>query len=104
MKEELLNYLKNQTAFLDLNELSDLFTASKLAEIFKVKRNTVSQYLNQLTENGELVKINSRPVYYFHKGAFEKQFFALSTNYYESVQEILSEQPMFGKNRISFHF
>ena len=56
MKEELLNYLKNQTAFLDLNELSDLFTASKLAEIFKVKRNTVSQYLNQLTENGELVK------------------------------------------------
>ena len=102
MKEELLNYLKNQTAFLDLNELSDLFTASKLAEIFKVKRNTVSQYLNQLTENGELVKINSRPVYYFHKGAFEKQFFALSTNYYESVQAILSEQPMFGKEQDFF--
>jgi sigma-54 dependent transcriptional regulator of gfr operon len=102
LKEELLNYLKNQTAFLDLNELSDLFTASKLAEIFKVKRNTVSQYLNQLTENGELVKINSRPVYYFHKGAFEKQFFALSTNYYESVQAILSEQPMFGKEQDFF--
>ncbi|MFR6673907.1 MAG: sigma 54-interacting transcriptional regulator [Enterococcus avium] len=102
MKEELLNYLKNQAAFLDLNELSDLFTASKLAEIFKVKRNTVSQYLNQLTENGELVKINSRPVYYFHKGAFEKQFFALSTNYYESVQAILSEQPMFGKEQDFF--
>lgn len=74
MKEELLNYLKNQTAFLNLEDLSELFTASKLAEVFKVKRNTVSQYLNQLTESGELVKINSRPVYYFHKGAFEKQF------------------------------
>ena len=102
MKEELLNYLKNQTAFLDLNDLSDLFTASKLAEIFKVKRNTVSQYLNQLTENGELVKINSRPVYYFHKSAFEKQFFALSSNYYESVQGILSEQPLFGKEQDFF--
>ena len=102
MKEELLNYLKNQTAFLDLNDLSDLFTASKLAEIFKVKRNTVSQYLNQLTENGELVKINSRPVYYFHKSAFEKQFFALSSNYYESVQGILAEQPLFGKEQDFF--
>lgn len=102
MKEELLNYLKNQTAFLDLNDLSDLFTASKLAEIFKVKRNTVSQYLNQLAENGELVKINSRPVYYFHKGAFEKQFFALSSNYYESVQGILAEQPLFGKEQDFF--
>lgn len=102
MKEELLNYLKNQTAFLDLNDLSDLFTASKLAEIFKVKRNTVSQYLNQLAENGELVKINSRPVYYFHKNAFEKQFFALSSNYYESVQGILSEQPLFGKEQDFF--
>lgn len=102
MKEELLNYLKNQTAFLDLEDLSELFTASKLAEVFHVKRNTVSQYLNQLVESGELVKINSRPVYYFHKAAFEKQFFALKANYYESVQIILSEQPMFGKEQDFF--
>lgn len=102
MKEELLNYLQNQTAFLDLTDLSELFTASKLAEIFKVKRNTVSQYLNQLTEGGQLVKINSRPVYYFHKGAFEKQFFALNENYYESVQAVLAEQPMFGQEQDFF--
>ncbi len=102
MKEELLNYLKNQTAFLNLNDLSDIFTASKLAEIFKVKRNTVSQYLNLMTETGELVKINSRPVYYFHKEAFEKQFFTLHTNYYESAKQILSEQPLFGKKQDLF--
>lgn len=102
MKEELLNYLKNQTAFLNLNDLSDIFTASKLAEIFKVKRNTVSQYLNLMTETGELVKINSRPVYYFHKEAFEKQFFTLRTNYYESAKQILSEQPLFGKKQDLF--
>lgn len=102
MKEELLNYLNNQTAFLNLDDLSNLFTASKLAEIFKVKRNTISQYLNQLTEAGELVKINSRPVYYFHKTAFERQFFSLSSNHYESVQMILAEQPMFGKEQDFF--
>lgn len=102
MREELLQYLKNQTAFLNLDDLSELFTASKLAEIFKVKRNTVSQYLNQLTETGELVKINSRPVYYFHKGAFEKQFFVLKENHYESVRAIQTEQPMFGKEQELF--
>lgn len=29
MREELLQYLKNQTAFLNLDDLSELFTASK---------------------------------------------------------------------------
>ncbi|MDU5509963.1 sigma 54-interacting transcriptional regulator [Enterococcus gilvus] len=102
MKTKLLYYLKNQTAFLNLDDLSDLFTAPKLAEVFHVKRNTVSHYLNQLTEAGELVKINSRPVYYFHKGAFEKQFFPLSANHYESAKSIAFEQPMFGKEQDFF--
>lgn len=75
VKEELINYLNNQTDFIDLTNISELFTAKKLAEIFKVKRNTVSHYLNQLTNEGKLVKINSRPVYYFHKGAFERHYY-----------------------------
>ena len=52
MKQELLKYLNNQTDFINLDQLSDVFTASKLAEVFEVKRNTVSHYLNQLTKIG----------------------------------------------------
>ncbi|MGM0125549.1 sigma-54 dependent transcriptional regulator, gfr operon transcriptional activator [Enterococcus sp. AZ194] len=97
MKEELINYLNNQTDFIDLNNISELFTAKKLAEIFKVKRNTISHYLNQLTNEGKLVKINSRPVYFFHKEAFERHYFILSETVYRSAEEIQKEQPLFGR-------
>lgn len=102
MKQELLSYLNNQTDFIDLNNLNDLFTAAKLAEVFQVKRNTVSHYLNQLTKEGKLVKINSRPVYYFHKEAFEHQFYLLSGNVYSSTEEIMKEQPLFGREKDFF--
>ena len=74
-KKEILTYLENQTAFIDIDQISDVFTAKKLAEYFNVKRNTINHYLNQLNEEALLVKVNSRPVYYFHKSAFEHQFF-----------------------------
>lgn len=102
LKEEIQDYLENQTAFIDLAQLSDVFTAKYLAAYFKVKRNTVSHYLNQLNEAGILVKINSRPVYYFHKMAFEQQFFALSKTYYASTEEIRAEQPIFSRSKDLF--
>lgn len=102
MKDELLRYLHNQTDFFNLDQLDELFTAAKLAEIFQVKRNTISHYLNQLTEEGWLVKINSRPVYYFHKEAFEKQFYPLENNFYNSVDEVKKEQPYFEKEQDFF--
>jgi sigma-54 dependent transcriptional regulator of gfr operon len=102
LKKEIQHYLENQTAFIDLTQLSEVFTAQYLAEHFKVKRNTVSHYLNQLNEEGILVKINSRPVYYFHKSAFEQQFFSLRKKYYTSPKEIIAEQPIFARNKDLF--
>lgn len=102
MREKLLSYLENQTDFIDLVSISEVFTANKLADIFQVKRNTISHYLNQLQEEGDLVKINSRPVYYFHKKAFEKQFYPLESNFYPSIEMILKEQPLFEKKQDFF--
>lgn len=102
LKDSLLNYLKNQTAFLDLDTLDELFTAKKLAEIFGVKRNTISHYLNQLNDEEKLVKINSRPVYYFHKSAFDQQFFPLKYFNYQSIYEIKEEQPLFEQEKDLF--
>ncbi len=102
LKDSLLNYLKNQTAFLDLDTLDELFTAKKLAEIFGVKRNTVSHYLNQLNDEEKLVKINSRPVYYFHKSAFDQQFFPLKYFNYQGIYEIKEEQPLFEEEKDLF--
>ncbi|MDN6640626.1 MAG: sigma 54-interacting transcriptional regulator, partial [Tetragenococcus sp.] len=102
MKDRLLSYLKNQTSFLDLDALDELFTAKELAEIFGVKRNTISHYLNQLNDEEKLVKINSRPVYYFHKGTFDQQFFSLKYTNYQSIDEIKEEQPLFEQEKDLF--
>ncbi|MGF2146354.1 sigma 54-interacting transcriptional regulator [Vagococcus fluvialis] len=102
MKKNIEKYLDNQTAFFNLDELSDIFTTNGLANVFKVKRNTISHYLNQLNEEGVLVKINSRPVYYFHKEAFSQQFFPLKKSYYSSVSEIKEERPLFEKKEDLF--
>ena len=102
MKAKLLNYLENQTAFIDLKAVNEVFTTKKLAEVFQVKRNTISHYLNQLNDEGLLIKVNSRPVYYFHKEAFERQFFSLSQTYYRSLEEIIKEQPLFDQQKDLF--
>lgn len=102
MKEKLINYLNNQTAFLDIDALNDVFTAQKLAEVFHAKRNTISHYLNKLNDEDLLVKINSRPVYYFHKVAFEQQFYPLANNFYQSVEELKKERPFFERQQDLF--
>lgn len=70
MRDELLTFLANQTDFFDPEKLSEVFTASYLAQRFSLKRNTASHYLNQLVAQGVLVKINTRPVYFLHKKTF----------------------------------
>ncbi|MGM0158069.1 sigma-54 dependent transcriptional regulator, gfr operon transcriptional activator [Enterococcus sp. AZ191] len=102
LKKEILIYLENQTAFIDIDQISDVFTAKKLAEYFNVKRNTISHYLNQLNEEELLVKVNSRPVYYFHKSAFEHQFFPLSKTFYSSTNKIKEEKPIFARSKDLF--
>jgi len=91
MRNEILSFLANQTDFFDPQNLSEVFTASYLAERFDLKRNTASHYLNQLVAQGELVKINTRPVYFLHKKAFSQQFFPPSGNEYDSIAQLLND-------------
>ncbi|MCD5001161.1 sigma 54-interacting transcriptional regulator [Enterococcus saccharolyticus] len=102
MKKKLLEYLANQTAFIDLTAIDKIFTATELAKKFDVKRNTISHYLNQLNEQGEVIKINSRPVYFFHKEAFENQFYPLRQQIYTNAEEIVAERPFFEQQKDLF--
>lgn len=102
LKKEILCYLENQTAFFDLEHMNEVFTAQRLADHFGVKRNTVSHYLNQLNDEQLLVKINSRPVIYFHKEAFEKQFFKLRTNFFIFLSMISKRNSLFSRNQKTY--
>lgn len=97
LKTQIVDYLRNQTAFFEPSLVSEIFTASNIATTFSIKRNTASHYLNQLNEEGILVKINTRPVYFFHKEAFQQQNYLLKRTVYQSFQEMIDEQPAFDR-------
>lgn len=66
MKEKVRQELQKRTKNHAIQE-SEVFTAVAIAESLGISRNTVSQYLNQLVKNGKVIKINTRPVYFFDK-------------------------------------
>lgn len=103
VKEKLLEYVADLTRALTLDALPDELTAQSLGERFQVKRNTVSYYLNMAVEEGILVKIESRPVYFFTKKLFEEAHYPLKKNIYPSAQAIMEEGRVFqtGKEKKS---
>lgn len=56
VKEQIYQYIKEQS------ENQPEFVAGDVAEIFNIKRNVASHYLNRLVEDGKLEKEETRPV------------------------------------------
>ncbi|MBS0970968.1 sigma 54-interacting transcriptional regulator [Nissabacter archeti] len=90
-KDDLLTFLMNQTDFFNPADRSEVFTAAYLARRFGLQRNTASHYLNQCVAQGLLIKVNTRPVYFLHRQAFEQQFYPLSKPAYASMEELLAD-------------
>ncbi|MCJ7842976.1 sigma 54-interacting transcriptional regulator [Lederbergia sp. NSJ-179] len=88
LQEDLMAFLEEKTNLFQINHPSDQFTANVMAERFQVKRNTISHYLNKMVEEGKVIKINTRPVYFLSRAVFEKQFFPVSTCIFDSLDSI----------------
>jgi sigma-54 dependent transcriptional regulator, gfr operon transcriptional activator len=93
LKEDLLSFIDSETNKLDLEQPSDYLTAKMISEIFHVKRNTVSHYLNLLIDEDMVIKINTRPVYFLSRSTFERRFFRPLGSVYTSFQELLEHRP-----------
>ncbi|MCX8720478.1 MULTISPECIES: sigma 54-interacting transcriptional regulator [unclassified Lactobacillus] len=91
LKNDVLAYLKKQTKTLDLDHLDKRFTAGGIAQALNAKRNTVSLYLNQLTNEHKLVKVQTRPVRFIHRAQFEKSNYALKKDTYLTVAQLEQE-------------
>lgn len=91
LKDEILHYLDKETKTVNLEELDDKFTAGGIAKALNAKRNTVSLYLNQLTNEEKLVKIETRPVHFLHRASFEKDNYKLKKSVYQSVTKLEQE-------------
>ena len=71
-KEELYLYLEKISRGYALKDLK-YFTANHISESLNISRNLASQYLNELVKEGRAIKVNSRPVYFFHKKNVERE-------------------------------
>lgn len=98
MKEKIMSYLEEKTPLFNHDSIEDFYSAQHISDLFKCRRNTASHYLNQLYNEGKLIKINTRPVYFLHLEIFEKDFFPLALREYNSVKELLLEQPVQKQN------
>lgn len=93
LKDELLAYLEEQTLQFDWDNPSPSLTAMEISEVFHVKRNTVSHYLNQLVEEGKVIKINTRPVYFLSHETFERKFYSVASSVFDSLQQLRDCEP-----------
>lgn len=87
-KERILSFVTEQTSKLNIAESPDELTTQYIADYMDIKRNTASLYLNQLNEEGLLIKIHSRPVIFFSKEEYEKNNSPLSEIQYSSFRKM----------------
>lgn len=88
LKNEILNILAEFTIHFNWEDPSDQLTAAGLSEVFSVKRNTVSHYLNQLVEEKKVIKINTRPVYFLNRDVFINHFFYVENIQFNSINDL----------------
>lgn len=70
-KEEVYSYLEKISRDFSLRDLRR-FTANDISEALNISRNLASQYLNELVKEKQAVKVNSRPVYFYHRRSIER--------------------------------
>lgn len=89
-RDMVYRYLKDITKQMDFDGLS-LFTTMSIADNLNMSRTLVSQTLNELNGERLLVKIKSRPVYFFAREALEKRYgLRLTELEYLSVHEFVA--------------
>lgn len=91
MRELVYEEIKKRCEEHDIEEHSR-YTAASIAETLHISRNTVSQYLNEKVKSNEIIKINSRPVYFFVRKIVERKLKGtISKPVYDSFAQMKKE-------------
>lgn len=72
-KDLISDYLYSITAHHDFND-NQRFTAASISAGLHISRSLASKYLNELVKEGKVIKVNSRPVYFFHRKKMEEKY------------------------------
>lgn len=88
MKEKLYKLLADHTNKYEIKP-HECFTASYLANELSLSRNSVSQYLNEFIQDNRVIKVNSRPVYFFAVEELEKKGIEVTNSVFDSFQTLM---------------
>lgn len=72
-KNEIIEHLEKVTQVMDFSSFES-FTTNDISNTLSISRNLTSHYLNDLFKSGKVVKINTRPVYYFDKSVLIEKY------------------------------
>lgn len=87
-KKEVLRYVQSKTHAQGQQTLTQT-TAYEVSKELNISRALASQYLNELTKEGAVIKINSWPVYFLDRKTLEEAHgVSLSFNSYLSISEL----------------
>ncbi|UOE53815.1 sigma 54-interacting transcriptional regulator [Cytobacillus oceanisediminis] len=93
MRNEVVIYMKEVTRRFSFKKDSCLepYQTEAVAVHFEIDRTRASRLLNELSKDGILLKINTRPVCFIHRETLEKQYGSLKHTVYDSLQSIEKE-------------
>lgn len=89
-KDLIMEYLIEKTELYGTDNLQ-YFTTNQISYQFSISRSLTSQYLNELCKEEQLIKVSSRPVYYFYRKSLEKRFMvSLEQNEYFNMSDLMN--------------
>ena len=88
VKQELITETNNLERLIDIRTI----TANQIAIKLQLSRNTVSQYLNELLKQQQVIQIKSRPANFVDLNTFSTHFFQPQKLIYTSIEELQAEQ------------
>lgn len=87
-KKLILDYLMDETAYLKRKNRHH-YSSAYIADKFMISRSLSSHYLNDLYKEGELIKVNERPVLYLHKDILRSRIRGKSLrSEYDTVEDL----------------
>lgn len=90
-KDQVQSELLKNTQNLEKISLSEALTTEAISDAVSIRRNTTSQYLNELVKSNIAIKVKTRPAIFFDRATFAEKFFVPSKQVYENLDLLIQD-------------
>ncbi|MGF1932447.1 sigma 54-interacting transcriptional regulator [Enterococcus casseliflavus] len=90
-KEKVQAELQRNTQLLEKVQMIEALTTEEISEAVTIRRNTTSQYLNELVKEDLAIKVKTRPAVFYDKAIFSEKFFCPSQSIYDNLEQLIQD-------------